>query len=439
MLGAEMPKHLLGEEPALVPRTAEALIPIVVLFILSLLAFHAHRPGPRKWISAKTVWPQTLPAPLQLERAIVVNCNGLQLRRFTIRAPNPVGACVLVHGFGVSAHFEFLAPTHPGGPHAAWDNSILQQLVEAGISCYAIDLQSHGESEGTRGLRAYFEQFDDLVFDALQLHDAVVRETGGALPIFWLGTSMGGAVAARASQLRPNCMAGLAMLAPMISLEKVAEKKLIGPIRNRHLSGVAPLLSWLLPTLPLINKSESEHAQQLDVEFQADATNYTGAVRVRVAYLFDTLCRLFIRRNVPQSLENVACDALLVIHANADTMTEPSGSCALFERASCKRKTLVLIGGEGIPGRFRSVAEDGVIHEGLGAASKKASKSISALRELDELDMWHSITTEPGSEKVSAAVAQWMADEAISMMGKTTASRTASGGRRASQSPHRRR
>ena len=76
MLGAETLKHLLGEKSALIPRT-DAFIPIVVLFILSLLAFcYAPRPGRRKWIAAKTVWPQKLPAPLKLERAIVVNRIG---------------------------------------------------------------------------------------------------------------------------------------------------------------------------------------------------------------------------------------------------------------------------------------------------------------------------------------------------------------------------
>eukprot|EP00325_Prymnesiales_sp_UTEX-LB-985_P020459 CAMPEP_0174732046 /NCGR_PEP_ID=MMETSP1094-20130205/58698_1 /TAXON_ID=156173 /ORGANISM="Chrysochromulina brevifilum, Strain UTEX LB 985" /LENGTH=63 /DNA_ID=CAMNT_0015934505 /DNA_START=98 /DNA_END=285 /DNA_ORIENTATION=+ len=63
----------------------------------------------------------------------------------------------------------------------------MQHLVDAGISCYTLDLQGHGESEGARGLRGFFEEFDDLAVDLLQLHEVVRGETEGKLPIYWLG------------------------------------------------------------------------------------------------------------------------------------------------------------------------------------------------------------------------------------------------------------
>ena len=65
----------------------------------------------------------------------------LKLRRFTIEAERPKAACILVHGYGQSAHFEFLCATYPGGPHSTWDDSILQHLADTGISCHALDLQ----------------------------------------------------------------------------------------------------------------------------------------------------------------------------------------------------------------------------------------------------------------------------------------------------------
>ena len=90
--------------------------------------------------------------------------------------------------------------------------------------------------------------------------------------------------------MRPGCMAGLVVLAPMVSLEKVSQKSIFGPIQNKHLKPVAFALSWLLPTPPLIKKSESVLHQQIDAEFRADVTNYTGSVRIRVEYNFDLLC-----------------------------------------------------------------------------------------------------------------------------------------------------
>ena len=241
------------------------------------------RQSKAKWKAAASLWPPKLPAPHALECSYMVNRDKLKLRRFTIRAQRPKAACVLVHGYGQSTHFEFLAANYPGGPHSTWDESILQHLVDAGISCYAVDLQGHGESEGARGLRGFFEAFDDLALDLVQLHEQVLAETGGRLPVFWLGTSMGGAVCCRALQLFPAFAdVRLVVLAPMISLAKVAEKSVAGPIKNKHLSPIGGILSWLLPTLPLIKKSESILAQQLDAEVRARRPRpRTAAVRRR--------------------------------------------------------------------------------------------------------------------------------------------------------------
>jgi len=160
-----------------------------------------------------------------------------------------------------------------------------------------------------------------------------------------------------------------------------------------------------VPTLPLIAKSDSVLAQQIDKEFRNDVTNYTGSVRVRVAYHFNKTCNAFTASLGPKTLEHVACPAILMIHANADTMTEPGGSVQLFERASCSRKTLILISGpDGMPGATRTY-DNGKVTDGLAADQ-------TAMAALHGLNMWHSITTEPGCEKVSLAVAEWICQEA---------------------------
>ena len=78
---------------------------------------------------------------------------------------------------------------------------------------------------------------------------------------------MGAAVACRATQINPACgVCGMVMLAPMISLDKVMHKSVLGPIKNKHLAPIAGLLAFLVPTLPLIAKSDSVLAQQIDKE-----------------------------------------------------------------------------------------------------------------------------------------------------------------------------
>ena len=62
-----------------------------------------------------------------------------------------------------------------------------------------------------------------LASDLLAVTDAAGASTSE--PIFWLAISMGGAVVSRALQLRPDAVAGVVLLAPMISLTKVRESK----------------------------------------------------------------------------------------------------------------------------------------------------------------------------------------------------------------------
>ena len=78
--------------------------------------------------------------------------------------------------------------------------------------------------------------------DLLQLHEAVREETDGMLPIYWLGCSMGGAVACRAAQIDPDSgVSGMVMLAPMVSLDKVSQTSVAGPVKNKHLAPIVPM------------------------------------------------------------------------------------------------------------------------------------------------------------------------------------------------------
>ena len=61
------------------------------------------------------------------------------------------------------------------GISCCWDLVLLGSRA-VGISCFALNPQGHGESEGARGLRGFFETFDDLAIDLLQLHQALHAE-----------------------------------------------------------------------------------------------------------------------------------------------------------------------------------------------------------------------------------------------------------------------
>ena len=55
------------------------------------------------------------------------------------------------------------------GKAVLYTGSWVERLNAAGFAVCGIDTQSCGFSEGCRGLRNYFESFDDLVNDVVQL------------------------------------------------------------------------------------------------------------------------------------------------------------------------------------------------------------------------------------------------------------------------------
>ena len=73
-------------------------------------------------------------------------------------------------------------------------------------------------------------------------------ETAGfaGKPLFLAGCSLGGCIAVHAAHQRPGLFRGVALLAPMLSLERASRHGL-----NPYLRPLAGLISWLVPTAPI--------------------------------------------------------------------------------------------------------------------------------------------------------------------------------------------
>ena len=117
------------------------------------------------------------------------------------------GVAVVYHGFG--AHSLY--------PTVRYASSL---LAESGLLVYGIDFPGHGASPGTRGLLTGVE---DLIADGIAIAkhakaDSSKNIEGGDLPLFLVGSSMGGAIALSVANKIPNTVQGVVMLAPMLSL-----------------------------------------------------------------------------------------------------------------------------------------------------------------------------------------------------------------------------
>lgn len=93
---------------------------------------------------------------------------------------------------------------HSLGEHSGRYEAVAGKLREAGYGVYRFDFRGHGRSDGPRG---DVQNFQDYLNDA----DAVVehaRKALGPLPLFLIGHSMGGLVAAAYAAEYPDKVAG---------------------------------------------------------------------------------------------------------------------------------------------------------------------------------------------------------------------------------------
>jgi alpha-beta hydrolase superfamily lysophospholipase len=247
------------------------------------------------------------------QRASVKTGDGLELPLYRWPAAAPLRATVaLLHGLAEHA-----------GRYAA----LAARLNAAGIELVAIDLRGHGHAPGRR---AYVKRFDDYLLDAQALLDAAAQSCA---PLFLMGHSMGGAVAAlyaierlEASGRRLN---GLILSSPALA-----------PGRDvpRWMLKLSQVISRLYPSFPAM-KIDAALLSRLQPVVNANRNDplvHHGAIAARTgAELLLAMARIERGRaglRVP----------LLVYHGTADKLTEPEGSRAFGQHAGSPDKTLTL-------------------------------------------------------------------------------------------------
>mmetsp|Transcript_36610 Transcript_36610/g.108055 ORF Transcript_36610/g.108055 Transcript_36610/m.108055 type:complete len:335 (-) Transcript_36610:197-1201(-) len=291
------------------------------------------------------------------------NARGerLALYFWPARAGTPQkGIIQLLHSHGCYIAHQYLLTSKPGAT-PEYEGSWLQRLNDAGYAIFGHDIEGYGHSGG---LRCYCNSFQDIVDDAL-LVSCKAREMGGPSfaadrPLFLMGPSMGGCLATCMSIASADAgvqVAGMCLLAPMLSLEELSRR----PV-NRILRPLINVLNWLSPKLQAAKVANCTKFPDIQAKFDGDPLNYTAATRVRVAAEY---LRVTGEMMGPGGMEKVTTP-FIVFHSQDDTMCEVHGSQALFKRASSTDKT------------FEAVDS-----------------------------MWHILTKEPGNEDVLAKALAW--------------------------------
>ena len=132
-------------------------------------------------------------------------------------AQEPRGVVLVLHGFG---------------EHSGRYEHVLEHLAQAGFSGLAIDYRGWGRAEGKRG---GLRRFEEYVQDALRGLALARRKRASDEPIFLLGHSQGGLLAARTAMEEGTGLAGLVLSSPGlgIGMPVPAHKLLIAKLASR--------------------------------------------------------------------------------------------------------------------------------------------------------------------------------------------------------------
>lgn len=224
-----------------------------------------------------------------------------------------------------------IALVHGLAEHAQRYDAFAQRLNAAGIELIAVDLRGHGRSSGER---VWIDRFDDYLLDADVLVEVAETTAPAGVPLFLMGHSMGGTIAALyvAERAATRKLAGLilssAALKPGRDVPRwqLALGKIIGAIRPRF------------PALK-IDPALLSRASGVVETNRRDPLVHHDAIPARTgAQLLAAMTRIETKR---------ASTALplFVFHGTDDKLTEPDGSREFEAATSSTDSTLLMLEG----------------------------------------------------------------------------------------------
>jgi alpha-beta hydrolase superfamily lysophospholipase len=234
-------------------------------------------------------------------------------------AASPRATITIVHGFGEYTELY---------------QEVARFLVDRGYAVFALDLRGHGRSPGPRG---HILAWSDYREDVAALVQHARREF--TTPHFILGNSMGGLIAIDYALHCPEQLRGLIAMSPAVGKIGVA----------RFLLALSRVMSRVWPSFSLdagIDSAAMTRDRSVADRIEADPMVHgRGSARLGTE-VTDTIARVRERAgdlSVP----------VLIVHGEADTITDPDDSRWLYQRIGSRDKQLTLY-----PGSYHNLCVD---------------------------------------------------------------------------------
>ncbi|TFF88429.1 MAG: alpha/beta fold hydrolase [Promethearchaeota archaeon] len=112
-------------------------------------------------------------------------------------------------------HNKIVVGVHGMAAHSEYYIQIADQLINDGISVYALDLKHHGYSTGKKGDLESFNEVTNQVNEFIEM----IKSENIDIPIYLMGISMGGVIGINYSVKFPENIDGLILMAPGVKTE----------------------------------------------------------------------------------------------------------------------------------------------------------------------------------------------------------------------------
>jgi acylglycerol lipase len=226
---------------------------------------------------------------------------------------DPIAAVVIVHGYAEhSGRYQWAAA----------------QLVEQGFTVYTFDLRGHGKSQGVRGfVRSFTHYLSDL---EIFLQRVQLQEP--PKPLFLLGHSMGGAVAALFTIRHKPMLSGLVLSSGVLAVPGKVSPLLVW---------AAPFIAQLVPKLPTLSIDRRTLSRDPEIvrRYESDPLVYHGRIPARTsAEILKAIAEIQSRMH---ELEL----PLLILHGTEDALASVDGSKTVYSGVNAKDKCLKLYDG----------------------------------------------------------------------------------------------
>lgn len=216
-----------------------------------------------------------------------------------------------------------LLVVHGMGEHSGRYMNVVNHFVPLGYAVYALDHIGHGKSEGEREL---VDRFDDFT-ETLETFYQMVAGWQVGKPMFLLGHSMGGAIAAYYLLDHQEDFSGAVISAPAV---KAGEG--ISPLTitmSKILSRIAPKMGVLA-----LDANSISRDPEVVKAYADDPLVFHGKTPARLgAELLSAMFRISEKAgkiDIP----------MIIVQGADDLLVEPSGAQMLYDRISSENKSI---------------------------------------------------------------------------------------------------